>query len=79
MVGMENLNDFPARATVNDDGLWRTIFRGNGYRVDLECGNDCNVRIMDSDGNVVWQGHRWHAQALAGGLAQAATTKIGRE
>ena len=73
----EDLDRLPPRVTVLEDGLWRTIHTSNGFRVQLECGRDCGVRIVDRDDAVVWLGSRWHAQALARGLNQAACVKIG--
>lgn len=74
---MENLNDFPPRATFPADGAWRMIHTSNGYRVDLECGGDCRIRIVESGGPVIWMGLAHHAQMLAGGLNSAACVKIG--
>lgn len=72
----EDLNRFPPRQTVPNDGLWRRVASSNGYDVLLECGGEERVRIMEGD-CVIWHGHRWHAQGLAGALNQAACVKIG--
>jgi hypothetical protein len=72
----EDLNQFPPRMTVPNDGKWRTIQIVDGYSVDLECGGDCRIRVMDGD-LFLWIGSQGQAQALAGALNTAATVKIG--
>jgi hypothetical protein len=76
-VSGEDLNRFPPRETMPEDGQWRIVGRDNGYRVALECGGDCGIRIVNSTDDIVWEGARHHAQRLAGLLNRAATIKVG--